>query len=1801
MTDDIESIKRKDFKQIQQDYNRNPFLLIWLSNQKERIDKEELLDLIKNYKIDVLQNFCIPNLLLPNVLINPRHATLLTKIDHKYVAEELMRMIRMITLHCIVTTKLKSYNYEQDDQVCAVLEQFIDDENNDILQMIEPRVLAERLIAFQLPKQKKIWNVVNTRKDFRHDQITVKDSNSMQTKTYHCILVSVKEPTNDKKDRQKDHERDYRYNYGGDYEDNYEDNYKSDNDTFTDVYDNQKDGEEIKLNQSDVEIIHLGNDMSLIWRKNRLFVNHTFGSGIFSDLFCYLIFQLLHQHRWKLIDVKKYFETFISSLYPLVGYRYVPDDFLFMNVAYTYTNIPECRKYLSTQYDQLLQKFDEKRFKNISVQLQPLKQEPKHFQYKWDWYDDEATRLTYSTDNWINHLCYIRFVCKHWAVNKIKIDHKTIRPVLKFLVNILTDHSQYREEDLSKQSRILSVTFHNLCKEYIKDQIVHYDQVMSIIDIINGIKFDDSKERITKEMIPLFNKIMGNRSTIVPHELQGEYTNLSFIIIIGLVCSALSPRYNESLENSEFLVKHLEMDSLPIGYGALSPLRPINYYINYSPLELPTCGDMSNVNPIQYPAGFHQEIDLPYKVQQRYMKMVRRHFFQLQFHHIPQDIKELYLSICTNYMVELQIHHVHRKNYSFTTDNEWFQYGTALLLCRNARINEEVIFNTIYLPFKEKFSIDKHWYFIINFKSSIYKIQIMSYQNITSKMIHHIHITPQATSMEHPELVLDEHNRWTFQKKSCLTFIKNPLPFQQYLHSYGYFICTERSKQKGFFTLRFISLKPRMVPSHTWTIEGSKWYYNDSVWYIDLERVQNDPLRSWHCVNDSRGISCLLYHRIHQERRGLLVVMGNAPYSSPFQQSFDSRINTNLNWSILEFTKNYNWFLNLSCDQIKLLYHVVRSNHLPTIIPRVTEIFRILEPDIFGSSYINNLHNHDASHMIDPKDRWINQIRQHYQYFPSDDIVDFWKSMGGLTPNDKQVKLIEEIERAAKTNRNCVVQSIMGSGKSSVIMPYLLIHFLEKNPKPRYGLYVIVVQPKHLVEAAIQRIANLAFIPWVIIRKSHSKKKEEYRFVRKPGYVIIDVLDDLELKQIWQLKPLGSIRDRYDMMIMDEYDSIAMPCKSDYNICKNVIKGYSAQEHELKDVLYWFRYEMPKLLFRCAKKVEWERLWNMEKKKHPLYQTWFHIYKTVREKWIYKSKYGFRSSGSKKSPFVVPFIASNIPHESSEFSSNDVNFIATCVAMTHEPFLLPWQQKQISSINEREIKLGIVPEIDDQRIYWLTYCLYEELSYTTEMTNINMTDILHKKEQQKGIIYAFSGTVAIPTEGSLGIVCVTPDLAYNEILQLLTRADLIENDIKSVGKFDVLIDAFGYFKDYTLMETLELLWKELNERNIVFVNEYNQVMVYQEKSISPHPYNNRDSNSFTNDDGYFYYFDHAHTIGTDVRHPSGLNVLVMTHETNREFQIVQAMYRIRGLHMYNHKVTFGTKHCSSDKSKQLQSMIFQWQKNQEYDKKNNKDYLTTQLERFTYKLNNGNYKIDLSKGAPMDAEQEKDQEKEQEIVVEQVRNYIITEPPKDLRIISNYISIKHRKDIIYDPKGSIEIRPGVILSAYAHEYVQQTKEPVYDVFIIEDSKSNQQFLIHFNEVMNILPDLNSTRHILYHSLGYRIYPNEEPMERMDLAILLHLSTVTFDNICSLVNDPLWTLSNLELRKNYQQFQILLNQNRKLSEPIMFLKRESKAPFFSFISKSKQIMTDYNQKVSLIYPLIQYMITELDKLARKYHF
>jgi hypothetical protein len=330
----------------------------------------------------------------------------------------------------------------------------------------------------------------------------------------------------------------------------------------------------------------------------------------------------------------------------------------------------------------------------------------------------------------------------------------------------------------------------------------------------------------------------------------------------------------------------------------------------------------------------------------------------------------------------------------------------------------------------------------------------------------------------------------------------------------------------------------------------------------------------------------------------------------------------------------------------------------------------------------------------------------------------------------------------------------------------------------------------------------------------------------------------------------------------------------------------------------------------------------------------------------------------------------------------------------------------------------------------------------------------------------------------------------------------------------------------------------------------------------------------------------------------------MTHETNREFQIVQAMYRIRGLHMNNHRVTFGIKHCQSDKQTTLQNMIIRWQNNQEYDKNTNENYLSTQLKRFIYKRDNRNYKVDLStmnnKGGPMDTEQEKDQEKEQEKVVEQVRNYNISEPPKDLRITSNFITIKHKKDIIYDPQGSIEIKPGVMISAYANEYVEQTKEPVYDLFIVEDSKMKQLFLIHFNEVMNILPNLNRTRHIIYHSFGHRIYPDEQPNYRMDLAILLHLSTVTYDHISSLANDSLWTTSNVDLRKNYQKFQKILNKYRKLSEPIIFLKSEKDAPFFTFTSKNNETMTDYNRKLNPIYPATQYMIKQLDKLAKKYN-
>ena len=87
--------------------------------------------------------------------------------------------------------------------------------------------------------------------------------------------------------------------------------------------------------------------------------------------------------------------------------------------------------------------------------------------------------------------------------------------------------------------------------------------------------------------------------------------------------------------------------------------------------------------------------------------------------------------------------------------------------------------------------------------------------------------------------------------------------------------------------------------------------------------------------------------------------------------------------------------------------------------------------------------------------------------------VSIFKSITGVFPNKRQSEYIKKMLEAIEdgpTRKNNIYEAIMGIGKSSVIMPIIVLHALEYM---KHVNKIIIVQPEHLKAKAVELITSI--------------------------------------------------------------------------------------------------------------------------------------------------------------------------------------------------------------------------------------------------------------------------------------------------------------------------------------------------------------------------------------------------------------------------------------------------------------------------------------------------------------------------------------------------------------------------------------------------------------------------------------------------------------------------------------------------------------------------------------------------------
>ncbi len=797
------------------------------------------------------------------------------------------------------------------------------------------------------------------------------------------------------------------------------------------------------------------------------------------------------------------------------------------------------------------------------------------------------------------------------------------------------------------------------------------------------------------------------------------------------------------------------------------------------------------------------------------------------------------------------------------------------------------------------------------------------------------------------------------------------------------------------------------------------------------------------------------------------------------------------------------------------------------------------------------------------------------------DVYKFWYSQGGLVPNKYQE---EEIHSLVHKQSTCMRQYIMGVGKSSVIIPHIVLHYLQKALKQENSYNIVLIQPEHLVNVAFMQLAKISLIDTV-----HVLKEVPTRLV--DGNIYIYVFSDAYIKQRWKLL-METKKLQINVLIIDEFDSVCMPCKSDFNVCSNLVKGIASDDHKHPDFIQWLQYKSPdvfiqQLPLREVSISEFTKTLNNPSLSSDNINKLHQIYNSCI-KWNFNVDYGFRLTGANASPFVVPFITTNIPDPVSEFQSNEVRLIATCLALRQQRKLLPKQQQEFDQHIAFLVQIGMLSKSSNDSntlSRFVTYCLFPKLTYSQSTENVNMTDILLPRPNR--IVYGFSGTVAIPTYKDLQINCITYDPTFPKISYMLetklskhtaphftdkeyqhylkkkypkkykhfptheidstweatTNVQLPDQRVipihdgdtiwSSLASFDVIIDSCGFFKNRNHMTLVQQMHLHL-KRPIVYINRQHIPKVYP--GNYNYPYSNLTTNFSKPQDyhDFVFYFDHSHIVGTDIKHPNKLRILVFTNVTSKEYVVVQAMYRIRGVHdpLHQHYIKFAIDlEQIKDNNKildvanvddfSLRKIARLWKFNQSKEVGVNKSYLKYQYKFALFKRDRQDWNQQhFNQYIESQKDIESDKSKKPVNLQATVQNSVTVNVNVNLsQMMTQNESTLDRSGIKMKVIantgeltniGTVEVVKGIFISDFCYKYIyssQQNNRLV--LFLVKSPTWDQQVIISGEELQYNISSFNAASHRISNIYGHEICPTFKSCVDWILPSLTHAPTISF--------------------------------------------------------------------------------------------
>ena len=543
---------------------------------------------------------------------------------------------------------------------------------------------------------------------------------------------------------------------------------------------------------------------------------------------------------------------------------------------------------------------------------------------------------------------------------------------------------------------------------------------------------------------------------------------------------------------------------------------------------------------------------------------------------------------------------------------------------------------------------------------------------------------------------------------------------------------------------------------------------------------------------------------------------------------------------------------------------------------------------------------------------------------------------------------------------------MMGKGKSAMMTPLLTICFANYNKN------VIIVVPDHL-----KRQTQKTMIDYINIFRLNKN---------------VEIYSDSEIKEQFLNGTFSNaIRNSNKVMLIDEFDTVLDPIKSNFNITE--------KKNESVTILYQFMLPIIKLL-KTSPRETIDNLIKIHLQSMSTSQTRIpytaeqikylsdditNIYDQVKDNFLKENiNWGIHPIKC----FVIPYMNKDKPLLKSNFSSSIITVFLTLyyyiVIMEYRvnvhltTFLI--KNKMIKKLFKANIHThmitteylnDIIEKLDMGGKIELFDKIFIEifngLSLATEQYNTSFVDIINIDNMFK---VGYSGTVNVilpSVKSDIKFDVINPDededtnvkyailesniikiqdLTHTENKDLLFRL-IFANGI--LNNYDALIDTIGLFKNIKNQEIAEYLFNKLEtigtkKRDIIFLDELDNKM-----SITKNTFDSTFTiNNYNEHIKYFkpfIYYSQSHIVGIDIKQDNYpvMKGLCIIDAKSVYTDVAQSIFRLRKINL-GHTIDFLFLDPTTKTSKEIYSMLKLNDKNNMDSKENFLTYQTIKSE-----------------------------------------------------------------------------------------------------------------------------------------------------------------------------------------------------------------------------------------------------------------